>query len=44
MNVVFGAHLIDSRAIAEALPANTVLMNLEQLRGNKLEAGRSMPI
>jgi len=38
MNVVFGAHLIDSRAVADSLPANTVLVNLEQLRGNKLEA------
>jgi len=39
MNLVFGAHLIGTRAIADGLPPNTVLVNLEQLRGNKLEAG-----
>jgi len=39
MNLVFAAHLIGTRAIADSLPANTVLVNLEQLRGNKLEAG-----
>ena len=38
MNVVFGAHLIGSRAVADSLPANTVLVNLEQLRGNNIEA------
>lgn len=39
MNLIFGAHLIGTRAIADGLPANTVLANLEQLRGSKLEAG-----
>ncbi len=39
INLVFGAHLIGTRAVAESLPPNAVLVNLEQLRGNKLEAG-----
>jgi len=38
MNVVLGAHLIGSRAVADSVPANTVIVNLEQLRGNNLEA------
>ena len=38
VNVVFGAHLIDTPALAERLPANSVLVNLEQLRGSRLEA------
>jgi tetratricopeptide (TPR) repeat protein len=41
MNIVFGAHLIDGRVVAEGLPANTVLVNLEQLRGNNLKARSS---
>jgi tetratricopeptide (TPR) repeat protein len=38
VNVVFGAHLIDTPALAERLPANSVVVNLEQLRGSRLEA------
>jgi hypothetical protein len=37
INLVFGAHLIASREVAAGMPANSVLVNLEQLRGSRLE-------
>jgi hypothetical protein len=37
VNVVFGAHLIGSRELAAGMPPNSVLVNLEQLRGSRLE-------
>ena len=37
-NVVFGAHLIDTRELAAGMPPNSVIVNLEQLRGSKLES------
>jgi hypothetical protein len=37
MNLVFGAHLISSRDHAAGMPPNSVLVNLEQLRGSRLE-------
>jgi hypothetical protein len=37
VNLVFGAHLIASREVAAGMPANSVLVNLEQLRGSRLE-------
>jgi len=38
INVVFGAHLIGSQADADGIRENTVIVNLEPLRGGKLEA------
>ena len=37
MNLVFGAHLITSADIARGMPANSVIVNLEQLRGSGFE-------
>jgi hypothetical protein len=37
MNLVFGAHLINSPEVARGLPANSVIVNLEQLRGSGFE-------
>ncbi len=36
VNVVFGAHLIDSRELAARVLPNSVVVNLEQLRGGRL--------
>jgi hypothetical protein len=34
---VFGAHLIDAREIAAGMPPRSVIVNLEQMRGSRLE-------
>ncbi|HVZ03314.1 tetratricopeptide repeat protein [Hyphomicrobium sp.] len=38
INLVFGAHLIGSQESADRLPPNTVIVNLEQLRGFNVAA------
>jgi tetratricopeptide (TPR) repeat protein len=38
INVLLGAHLITSRESADAIPPNTVIVNLEQLRGFNIGA------
>lgn len=38
VNLLIGAHLIDSQVLADHLPANTVILNLEQIRGFDVQA------
>jgi hypothetical protein len=36
INMLFGAHLINAKALADKIPHNTVIVNLEQFRGFKV--------